>query len=75
MNIKENAISLRSYCESIKDGDSISKKQLDRLYQMIDELIMVIEHDSYDNWPDTPQTKAPDFSTPIRDNDDDDLPF
>ena len=75
MNLKENAISLRSYCESIKDGDSISKKQLDRLYQMIDELIMVIENeeDSDEDWSDTPQKNGPIAleSAPG----DDDLPF
>ena len=45
---------------------------------MIDELIMVIENeedsdeDSDEDWPDT----NPDFSSPKRDNnDDDDLPF
>jgi hypothetical protein len=75
MNLKESAISLRSYCESIKDGDSISKKQLDRLYQMIDELIMVIENeeDSYEDWPDTPPQIIP--SQRPSTIDDDDLPF
>jgi hypothetical protein len=75
MNLKEQAISLRAYCESIKDGDSISKKQLDRLYQMIDELIMVIENeeDSDEDWSDTPQKNDPIAfeSAPG----DDDLPF
>lgn len=75
MNLKEKAISLRSYCESIKDGDSISKKQLDRLYQMIDELIMVIENeeDSDDDWPDTTQPINSSPRQPIPG--DDDLPF
>jgi hypothetical protein len=75
MNLKENAISLRSYCESIKDGDSISKKQLDRLYQMIDELIMMIENeeDSDEGWPDTTQPINSSPRQPVPG--DDDLPF
>jgi len=55
MNLKEYAISLKSYCESIKDGDSISKRQLERLYQMIDELIIQLndsENSADDDWPD-----------------------
>lgn len=73
MNLKENAISLRSYCESIKDGDSVSQKQLDRLFQMIDDLIVLIEtEDSVDEWQDlSPNTSASDSSY----GDLDDLPF
>jgi DNA polymerase-3 subunit epsilon len=76
MNMKEHAISLKSYCESIKDGDSVSKKQLDKLYQMLDHLIILIdntENSSDDDWPDITSSKsASRSSTQSRI---DDLPF
>lgn len=56
MNLRECAISLKSYCESIKDGDSVSKKQLERLYELVDSLILLIdesESGTDDDWPET----------------------
>jgi DNA polymerase-3 subunit epsilon len=74
MNLKEYAISLKSYCESIKDGDSVSKRQMERLYQMLDELIYLIDQDEIsDDLPDAPSSN----NTSSRSSDSyiDDLPF
>lgn len=75
MNLKEYAISLKSYCESIKDGDSVSKRQLERLYQMLDELILLIDEteNRSEDWQDIPSSNSGSSSSSLTINDD--LPF
>jgi DNA polymerase-3 subunit epsilon len=76
MSLKEYAIGLKSYCESIKDGDSVSKRQLERLYQMLDELIILIDNteNSTDDWLDLPSKNNTSGSSP-ESYAMDDLPF
>ncbi|MHA8066956.1 3'-5' exonuclease [Aquirufa sp. ROCK2-A2] len=80
MENKELAIRLKTYCESLKDADSISKKQMEKLFNMVDELVEILyselDDDDDDNFPETIKVNQKVKIKPfISSYEEDDLPF
>lgn len=81
-NMERNllAIKLKAYCESLKDGDSVSRKQIEKLLGMVDELVEILnsEEDEDFDFPSFDETSIkPGKTFPPMMNvvDGDDLPF
>ena len=77
---KELAIRLMSYCESLKDGDSMSKKQIDKLFEMVDQLVDLylenyVEEDEDADFSGMPLTSKSNKKTFPHMMEGDDLPF
>lgn len=78
MEKKLLAIKLKSYCESLKDGDSVSKRQIEKLFEMVDDLVEILNSEededddfsSFNSSSNTNRTPLPPFI-----DDEDGLPF
>jgi len=77
-SLKEYAIQLKGIVESLKLGDGISKKQIEFLYEKLDEFTNKIDiFLDTDYWPsndDSIEKESPKTTKPIGPIDDD-LPF
>lgn len=71
MSVKNSALKLKGYCESLKDGDSVSIKQIEKLYSMVNELLDLLENEYEENF-DSNNTEPPSSPTTYYS---DDLPF
>jgi DNA polymerase III subunit alpha len=78
MEKKLLAIKLKSYCESLKDGDSVSKRQIEKLFEMVDDLVEILnsEEDEEDDFPSFNSSSSSNRTPlPPMIEDGDDLPF
>ncbi|MEY4273819.1 MAG: hypothetical protein RL638_767 [Bacteroidota bacterium] len=77
MEKKILAIKLKTYCESLKDGDSISTKQIEKLFDMVDKLVEILntEEEDDDDLPIINTSNSNRSPFPLMIEDGEDLPF